>query len=285
MRFRLGVDGGGTGCRARLVDGDGRVLGEGRAGPANLSLGVELAREAVLQAAVRALSEAGLGEEALHRTHAGLGLAAGNVAKLRLAFEGLPLPFASAAIRSDAETACLGAHGGKDGAILILGTGSQGVLHRAGCFQTVGGWGFALSDAGSGAIMGRAAVRRAFAAHEGVEPASAFTAAVLSHFGDDRQAMLEWAAAARPREWGEFAPMAFEHAARGDAVALELVRRGAREAEQMMGRLVELGARRLCLMGGLAQPIRPYLSERFTALLSPAEGDALDGALLAARPG
>ena len=32
----VGVDGGGTGCRARIVDADGRVLGTGIAGPAAL---------------------------------------------------------------------------------------------------------------------------------------------------------------------------------------------------------------------------------------------------------
>ena len=36
----LGVDGGGTGCRARVETADGRVLGQGLAGPATLRLGV-----------------------------------------------------------------------------------------------------------------------------------------------------------------------------------------------------------------------------------------------------
>lgn len=35
-------------------------------------------------------------------------------------------------------------------------------------------------------------------AHEGVEPASRFSAAVLERFGDDRTAMLEWASSAKP---------------------------------------------------------------------------------------
>ena len=33
-----GVDGGGTGCRARIEDAEGRVLGTGIAGPATLRL-------------------------------------------------------------------------------------------------------------------------------------------------------------------------------------------------------------------------------------------------------
>ncbi len=34
-----GVDGGGTGCRARIQDAEGRLLGTGIAGPAALRLG------------------------------------------------------------------------------------------------------------------------------------------------------------------------------------------------------------------------------------------------------
>ena len=37
----LGVDGGGTRCRARLADLSGKILGEGSAGPANIRFGIE----------------------------------------------------------------------------------------------------------------------------------------------------------------------------------------------------------------------------------------------------
>jgi glucosamine kinase len=35
----VGVDGGGTGCRARIEDSNGRLLGTGIAGPAALRIG------------------------------------------------------------------------------------------------------------------------------------------------------------------------------------------------------------------------------------------------------
>lgn len=49
----LGIDGGGTRCRGRLMLGTGAVLGEGEAGPANLRLGFLGAFAAVLDAARR----------------------------------------------------------------------------------------------------------------------------------------------------------------------------------------------------------------------------------------
>jgi len=55
----VGVDGGGTGCRARIEDADGCLLGTGIAGPAALRLGVERALVEVEKACRAALEEAG----------------------------------------------------------------------------------------------------------------------------------------------------------------------------------------------------------------------------------
>ncbi|TIT28386.1 MAG: N-acetylglucosamine kinase, partial [Mesorhizobium sp.] len=45
--FFLGVDGGGTGCRARIEDEAGTVLGQGLSGPATTRLGIEPAWSSV----------------------------------------------------------------------------------------------------------------------------------------------------------------------------------------------------------------------------------------------
>ena len=280
--YRLGIDAGGTSCRARLTDASGRPLGEGTAGAANIGLGVATSQAAILQATHHALKQAGLPDAALARIDAGLGLAGANVPRLREAFERSPLPFRTTAILSDAEVACLGAHHGTDGGILILGTGSQGVVHRNGRFDTVGGWGFAASDSGSGAVLGRAAVRRSLLAHEGVEASSRMTAEVMERFSHDPATLAEWAAAAKPGDWGRFAPLVFEHAALGDEVAQQLVISSAAAAERMLDRMMLLGARRICLMGGVAQATRRYMSSRFDSVLQAPQGDAMDGALLLA---
>src|SRR5438093_5835792 len=71
----LGVDGGATRCRARIRAEDGRLLGEGEAGPANSRLGLAAALGEVAAAARAAATAAGLGKSDLARLHAGLGLA------------------------------------------------------------------------------------------------------------------------------------------------------------------------------------------------------------------
>jgi glucosamine kinase len=68
----LGIDAGGTHCRARLVDADDNVLGSGRAGPANLTGGIAKAHRAIMAASAEAFARAGLGRAARRRTHAGI---------------------------------------------------------------------------------------------------------------------------------------------------------------------------------------------------------------------
>src|SRR5687768_14845556 len=71
----VGVDGGGTGCRARVENAEGCLLGTGIAGPAALRIGVDRALGEVEKACRAALEEAGLGSNALSSVHAAVGLA------------------------------------------------------------------------------------------------------------------------------------------------------------------------------------------------------------------
>ncbi|GGO76841.1 N-acetylglucosamine kinase [Marinobacterium nitratireducens] len=283
--YLLGVDGGGTSCRARLTDLDGRVLGEGQAGSANVRLGVDRAYASILQACGQALGAAGLDRSVLARIYAGFGLA-GAVDEARksqvLAF---PNPFAGVVLETDAHAACLGAHAGADGGILILGTGSCALGYRDGGFLSVGGWGFMISDQGSGAWLGLNAVRQSLLAHEGVIAAGSLSRALMARFDDSPLALLNWSEQAQPGDYGAFAPLVLEQANAGDEMALGLVRQSAGEAGALVERLLALGMERICLMGGLAAAIEPWLSPAQRAHLVDAAGDAMDGALLLARRG
>jgi len=279
----LGVDGGGSGCRARLTDAAGRILGEGAGGAANLTLGVETAAASVRTAADAAFLSAGLPLSLQSDLRAGLGLAGANVPMLAVQARRAVWPFAAVTVASDAVAACLGAHGGGDGAILILGTGSQGLALVGGREITVGGWGFHLSDGGSGAALGRAALRAALLAFEDLAPRSALTAALMARFYDDPAAAALWAASAGPGDYAAFAPQVAAEAEARDPVATALMQASAAEAAALLDRLVELGAERIALMGGFAAPQRRWLPDRLGPVLVEPRGDALDGALALAR--
>jgi glucosamine kinase len=158
-QFLLGVDGGGTQCRARLADVSGTILGEGVAGPANIRRGLAESMAAVLEAARQCLAEAGLGEAALGETAACLALAGASEPADLAAARRQRLPFRRGLIVTDAEAACVGAHRGRDGGIVIVGTGSIGWAIQGGRHYRVGGWGLPLSDEGSGAWLGLEAIR------------------------------------------------------------------------------------------------------------------------------
>lgn len=281
----LGIDGGGTTTRARLADASGRVLGEATAGSSNLTSGVEPAAAAIRAAAEGALAAAGLGPEALGRVRAGFGLAGANVPSLADGLRRRPFPFVAVTLASDAVVACLGAHGGGDGAILIVGTGSQGMAIVGGRATPIGGWGFAVGDDASGAILGRATIRAAVAAIDELAPRSALTEALMADFGNDPSRVVEWALTARPKDYGGFVPQVLAHAAQGDPVALALLDEAVAAAANMLDRLRALGATRLCLMGGLAAAYLPRLPARLAPFMAEPTGDAMDGALALARGG
>jgi glucosamine kinase len=279
----LGVDGGGTGCRVRLVDAAGTLLGEGKAGAANIRLGLEVSWGRILEATDQALAGAGLDRTTLPRIRAGLGLAgitnAADSARVVAAAPG----FAGVAAETDAHTACLGAFGGRDGAILILGTGSAGYAIVGGVSHPIGGWGFEISDDGSGAQLGREAIRTAVRAYDGLDPASDFTRAIMARFGGHPPGVVAWVNDARPGDYGAVAPTVLEFAHSGDPVAVGLVRQAAAHVENFIRRLIALGAGRVALMGGLGPVLQGWLGAEAQAALAPAEGDAMDGAVLLAR--
>jgi glucosamine kinase len=279
----LGIDGGGTKCRVRLRDGDGKLLGEGSGGPSNIRLDPDLVWNSILTACREALGQAGLQESDLRAMRAGMGAAGAGQASAVERLLSRPHPFASFAIDTDAHTAWLGAFNGGDGAILILGTGSCGYGGAGGQCRYVGGWGFEISDEGSGAAMGRDLLRRCVWAHDGRIPSTPLSDALLAEFNNDLEVLVDWVGTARPGDYARYAPLVFDYANRRDPLGITLVEDAAAGATRIATRLLELGAPALCLFGGLAEPLRPWMPPPVQQTIVPPVADALDGAILLGR--
>lgn len=283
--YFLGVDGGGTGCRARLEDADGRALGQGLSGPATTRLGVPAAWASVLRAVDAAYDEAGLDSAARARTRLGVALAGigrkGALAELEAIAQG----FAATVFTSDAMGACIGAHTGRDGAIVIAGTGSVGIGMVAGRMLRVGGYGFPVSDEGSGADLGLRAVQLALRARDGRIELSALMYEVMARFHDDPVEVVAWMDAATASDYATFAPMVMRHADQGDPMARRIVQAGAEQIDVIVRHLFDQGAPRVSLLGGLASPLEPWLAPDVRRRLRPPDGDGVAGALVLARGG
>lgn len=279
----LGIDGGGTSCRARLCAPSGVRLGEGLAGPANIRLGLTQSLNAVLDATRQCLQQAGLASEDLPRVSACLALAGASEPNDLAAARRTHHPFGNTVITTDAHAACLGAHRGKDGGIIVVGTGTIGWAEVAGRRHRVGGWGFQVSDEGSGAWLGREAIRRVLWAHDGRAPWTELLKTVWQRFDENPHVVVRWSATAQPRDFGSLAPLVVQHAEQRDPAAVELMTLAAGHIDALAARLVALGTERICLVGGLATTFKGRASDATRAhLVSPA-GDALDGALMLAR--
>ena len=279
----IGVDGGGSGCRARVADRQGNTLGQGKAAPAALRFGIDRSLAAVESACGAAAADAGLSASALRQMDAVVGLAGVGRKGLLEALIARPHPFRSVRYVNDATIACLGAHRGSDGGVVIVGTGSVGLAIINGREIRIGGYGFPISDEGSGAALGLGALRVALKAHDGRIARTGLASEMMRRFQDDPLEVIAWMDDATATDLATFAPLVLDFAEQGDVTAQEIVREAAREIDGLANRLLQCGTPRLALLGGLAHRMQPFLAPDVVARLVPSMGDAIDGALLLAR--
>ncbi|CAL4869800.1 Glucosamine kinase GspK (plasmid) [Asticcacaulis sp. MM231] len=281
--YYIGIDGGGTRCRARLTTYAGQVLGEGSGGPSNIRLGLGAVWRNIMVAVDEALVTAGLTHADLQDIHLGLGLAGiTSPTSAQVTIDSGPA-FGAIYASSDAHAACLGAFSGHDGAILIAGTGSAGYIFSDGIGQSIGGWGFEVGDDGSAAGLGRAALRAALRSHDQVAPVSDMTREIIAELGGHTADVIAFVTTATPSDFGAMAPMIMGHAMNRDPVALRLVQDVADEVGRYIARLHELGASQIALVGGMAEPITPWLNPAARRLLTDAEQDPMEGAIFLAK--
>ncbi|HVJ43322.1 MAG TPA: BadF/BadG/BcrA/BcrD ATPase family protein [Dongiaceae bacterium] len=279
----LGIDGGGSKCRARIRDSAGRLRGAAEGGHANIYRAHDEAVASILATARAAAAAAELHERDLHHLHAGFGLAGITTEKMARAIEAQSWPFASVTADNDAYAACLGAHEGHDGGIVITGTGSAALAVVGGHRRALGGWGFQIGDDGSGARIGHAAIRRAVLAGDNLAPHSPLLDAILAKFDNDLAGITAWARHAEAGDYAQYAPQVLAAGESGDGEAIAILRAAGASLGDMLVALKKAGAPRLSLIGGLAQPIRPWLPDSCEDLIAPALGDPIDGAILMAR--
>jgi len=237
MRRVLGVDGGGTGSRAALVDEKGNVLSflSGQATNPN-SVGTERAREQLKSLIDCCLHEAGLTQV----DAAVFGLAGINNAKEEREVEVWlhSLGFCSnIVVENDSVAAWAAATLGQPGIVIIAGTGSIafGVDH-SGRRRRAGGWGYVFGDEGSGFRIASEALRAAVRYRDGRGPWTRLLPALLRKLGLDSTDGLTRAVYAHGMETSSVArlfPTVVEVARAGDPVAVSILRRSGQQlAEQ-----------------------------------------------------
>ena len=280
IKFYLGLDAGATRCRARLRSADGSMRAEAEGGAGNIYRDYAQGVAGIRGAIAAALHEAG--EPACANVALGLGIAGQQpgMESARLSHEFAE--FAAVAVANDATIACLGAHAGADGGVIIAGTGSAGILRRGGRQTIIGGQGFLLGDDGSAARLGADALRGALRAHDGLAPRTPLAARLMARYGDDANTVTQWALTASPSDYGAFAEPVLEAAAKGDQLGRACVQSAVAAIAALAQALSALGAERIALVGGFGEPLRAFLDAALAAQLRRPLWDATDGAVLLA---
>ena len=267
----LGIDGGGSKCRAVIVSSDQHILGEGLSGPANPLRGMKVATDSIISATQQALTCAGLAFNDMARLTVGAGLAGVNVPQYFQMFSDWRHPFKALHLTSDLHIACMGAHQGQDGAVIIVGTGSCGLAAVNGEIVEVGGHGFPYGDNGSGAWFGMQLLHHVLLSLDQLAAPTLMTDLLLQELGvSDSMGLVSHFMHATPTTYAKFAPLVFTAAEAGDATALRLVEQGAAFIAAIAARLLATKPPRLSFIGGLAHKLMPYLPASVQQQVTPA---------------
>ncbi len=279
IKYLLGIDGGGTKCNARLANLQRQTLGEGCAGSSNLAQLGEMALNAVLQAATQAFNSAEIAVEEMAYTALGLGISGAETSAGKQIIRQWQHPFVNIEFANDGSIACLGAHMGEPGSMLSVGTGIVGWENTAQHSHMRGGWGFPLSDIGSGAWLGLRALQETLKADDGIIAHSSLTQYLITEHQSAR-GISNWANSARSGQCAQYAKVVVEHYYQSDITAQRLIAEQVNEVEDFLNSMIKRKPARLSLLGGMADFLSPLLRPDIQQELSPPLGDALMGALL-----
>ena len=234
MAFYLGIDSGGTKTRCALAD-EHAVLATAVSGGSNIvRLGETAAREALHNAIQHACSIAKIAPRLIENVC--VGAAGGARHEIATAIRAILLDFGSdfkparIEVVGDSEIALEAAFGSGPGVISISGTGSM-IYGRdaSGRTERAGGWGFAVSDEGSGHWIGRHAVSASLRAWDCRQP-TMLTALILNAWKlPDIDALIVRANSTPPPEFPRLFSVVLRAAEAGDRIAHELLARAGRE--------------------------------------------------------
>jgi glucosamine kinase len=264
----IGIDGGGTKCRARLFSADDKVLGTGVGGPSNPLHGQSQTKASILQAVEMALTEAGLPNSEAGNLIAGVGLAGVNLPSLYEVMDSWHHPFRKMYLTTDLHIACLGAHTRDEGAVMISGTGSCGYSYVKNKAIIIGGHGFPCGDKGSGAWFGLEAVKAVLLASDNLGPQTQLTDLIGDHLQAKGVMIVDKMGSAKSSDYAKLAGFVFTAAKANDEVALKIVREGADYMSAVAEQLWETGPSRMSLIGGLSGLLTPWLKPNIAESLS-----------------
>ncbi len=280
----LGIDGGGSKCKAIVMNENDEILGTGISGPGNPLHGFEQATNSITESAQLALKDAGLEHIQLNELNAGVGLAGVNLPALYDQMKAWQHPFKQMFLAHDLLIACLGAHHSNNGAVIISGTGSCGFSCIDGQEVLIGGHGFPQGDKGSGAWFGLQATKQVLLSLDGIVESSLMNDVLLDKLScTNATSIVEAIAGKKATFYAQLANLVFDAAEQGDKVALAIVEEGAEYINSIARTLLARKPARISMLGGLTPRLQSCLDKNLQGQLSEPLSAPEVGSVLFAR--
>lgn len=280
----LGIDGGGSKCKTIVMNKDNEILGTGISGPGNPLHGFEQATNSIVESAKLALEDAGLAHIELSEIVAGVGLAGVNIPVLFDKMAAWQHPFKEIHLATDLLIACLGAHDGSDGAVIISGTGSCGFACVDEQQTIVGAHGFPHGDKGSGAWFGLQGVKQVLLSLDGLVSPTIMNDVLLKKLNcKDDTDLVEAVASQKATYYAQQANLVFDAAEQGDKVALAIVDEGAEYINSIVRTLMSKNPPRISMLGGLTPRLKSWLADDIKGILEEPISAPEVGSVLFAR--
>lgn len=283
VKFLIGVDGGGTGTRVIVTDLKHQILATAHGDPSALGQGIERAWRSILDTLARAFHNGNLPVPMLSECAIGLGLSGANNVIWKNEFYLRNPGFKKIIVDTDGFTTLLGAHSGKEGVIVAVGTGSVGMAMNAqGERVSVSGWGFPSGDEASGAWLGLKASALTQKALDHRTPSGELSKKVLEFCGGDAESFLTWLGQSGQNAFAKLAPLVFQSAQQDPEAKLLLTKAGL-EIENMVNTLDPKGLLPLSICGRLGEALIDYLPIKIKERNRAPHGDSTIGALYLIR--
>lgn len=243
--FFLGIDGGGTKTQAIITNANFTIIGEGKSGASNPHrVGCKEAVANIVSATNKALQDAGLQLTDLTAACAGIA-GTSHPIHYHIMKDALDrsLGLEKLELVTDARAALMGALDGRDGVIVIAGTGSIALgLNDVGEDARSGGWGPTFSDEGSGYDIARQALKAVAASFDGRSTETLLTKMICQELRIEKPSDLPsviYREDAKPTQIASLAKLVSQAAEQGDEVAQEILEHAGQELGQLAVAVIE----------------------------------------------
>lgn len=244
--YIVGVDGGGSKTHAMLFTPNHQLVGESFAASGNIRNDLNGAYVSITHVIDTLLENYQIDKNNVLIV---LGVAGYSLLQARRQlYRRLCSVYPRVKMTSDGHLACLAAHQGHDGGVVICGTGVVAYIIQGGQTSQIGGWGFPHGDLGGAAYLGLEACKLLCQAIDQLIPRSELLNEIYDKFAQDALAYKSWLLRATPQQFAEIARVVLAHID-SDVNAANIYNAGVTQIDLLLNKINNKGVA-FSLMGG-----------------------------------